>query len=117
MRCCYKPFQPATTKWCDEFSGFGREGMKNFFVYSIHILRQALIYNSAGEDMLRVTKTEKEFLSKFHVFIHPENCGPMIAEITRVNKQVLQNAHAKILMMDLTFRLHQSMIIPMAKRA
>lgn len=117
MRCCYKPFQPATSKWCDLFSGLGREGMKNFFVYGIHLLRQALIYNMAGEKMLRVTKAEKEFLSKFHPFIHPKNCSLMVDEITRVNKQILQSGSAKILMMDLTFRLSQFINIPMAQTA
>ena len=117
MRCCYKPFQPATSKWCDLFSGLGREGMKNFFVYGIHLLRQALIYNMAGEEMLRVTKAEKEFLLKFHPFIHPKNCSLMVEEITKANKQILQNGSAKILMMDLTFRLSQFINIPMAQTA
>lgn len=117
MRCCYKPMQVATSKWCDLFSGLGREGTRNFFVYSTHLLRQALIYHMAGEQMLKVTSAEKDFLSKFHPFIHPGNCGYMIDEITRVNRQILQSGSPKILMMDLTFRLSQLINIPIAKTA
>lgn len=117
MRCCYKPMQPATSKWCDLFHGLGRESTKNFFLYSTHLLRQALIYNMAGEKMLRTTQAEKEFLSKFHPFIHPGNLGYMLDEIARVNRQVLQSGSGKILMMDLTFRLSQLINIPMAKTA
>lgn len=106
MRMCYKKDVPGIIRWADEMHKLGREDQKHFLTYALDQVRQNLVLNYAGSDFVRLNHSEKSFSDKFAPFINDLNAEELMEEITEAFHDVSRNAYTKLVLADLSFKLH-----------
>jgi len=61
--------------------------------------------NTTGDELARLTRSEKEFSEKFHPFINTGN-APLIAdELNQASIHIEANAYARIVFLDFALKL------------
>ena len=106
MRMCYKKDVPGIVRWSDEMHKINREDQKHFLSYALDQIRQNLVLNYAGADFVRLNYSEKSFSDKFAPFINDLNAEELMEEITEAYHDVSRNAYTKLVLTDLSFKLH-----------
>jgi len=106
MRMCYKKDVSGIFKWSDEMHKLNREDQKHFLSYALDQIRQNLVLNYAGADFVRLNNSEKSFSDKFAPFINDLNAEELMEEITEAYHDVTRNAYSKLVLADLSFKLH-----------
>lgn len=108
MRECYSIGKSAKIliERIEVFSKSGRERQKSFIAYAIDMLRECLLMNMKQDNLIRLLEEEMTGFQKFSAFIHPDNVGDLIEELSKAYYHLERNANAKILMLDLSFRIH-----------
>ena len=92
----------------DTTSKLSREKQKSFYEYAIHIFRQALAMNNA-EEVMRVTTNERQFLDKFSSVTQNHKLPKLIEKLEKSVYYVDRNANGKILAMNLSMDLYESL--------
>jgi DNA polymerase-3 subunit delta' len=92
----------------DTISKLSREKQKSFYEYAIHIFRQSLAMNNAQE-VMRVTTNERQFLDKFSGVTQNHKIPKVIEKIEKAVYYVDRNANAKILAMNLSMDLYETL--------
>lgn len=112
MRASLK-FHPAKVlSVVDELAAIGRERQKQFLSYSLDIVRECLLLNYADPSLVRLAGEELEFVTKFSPFIHAANGEKIIAEFNLASKQIERNGAAKIIFLDVAFKINELINIP-----
>jgi DNA polymerase-3 subunit delta' len=106
MRMCYKKDVPGLVRWSDEMHKLNREDQKHFLSYALDQIRQNLVLNYTGSDFVRLNQSEKSFSDKFAPFINDLNAEELMEEITEAYHDVSRNAYTKLVLTDLSFKLH-----------
>ena len=91
----------------DEISKLGREKQKNFIQYSLRLIRENFILNSAKEHKKEITylaKKELEFSEKFNVFINKKNINQLYYEFNKAHYDIERNGYNKIIFLDLSLK-------------
>ncbi|MEO5643376.1 MAG: DNA polymerase III subunit delta [Bacteroidia bacterium] len=96
----------------DDLAGIGRERQKQFFSYSLDLIRECFLLSYADQSLVRMAGEELEFISKFSKFIHSANGEKMIEEFNLAMKHIERNGAPKIILLDLAFRLNELINIP-----
>jgi DNA polymerase-3 subunit delta' len=86
-------------------AGTGRERIKAFLNYGLRIVRLCVIYELGNQKLLRATKAEFDFVSKFAKFVNRSNAGEISDEITLAIKHIERNGNAKIVLMDFALKM------------
>lgn len=107
MRICYKRNVPEAIKWAEEMAGNGRELQKRFIKYSLHMIRQCVVMNYAGNTMVNLYGEEEQFANKFAPFINERNVVQLTEEMNTAHRDLSRNANSKILFLDLSFKVFQ----------
>ena len=89
----------------NSLSGLGREKLKMFFNYGLRIIRLSFIYSIGNQKLLRATKAEYEFVSKFSAFVNSSNAEEIMDEISLAIKHIERNGNAKIVLMDFSLKM------------
>ena len=112
MRLCFQPIKSIEKllKWVDTIAKSGRESQKQFLTASIHTLRECIIANIAAPQLLRLDDQQQHTLKDFIPFIHKGNIHQFIQELNDACFHVERNANAKILFLDLSFRLNKALL-------
>jgi DNA polymerase-3 subunit delta' len=76
-----------------------------FLAYGLHIFRECLIMNYGSESLLRLDKTETDFVGKFAPFINAANALHMVQEFEQAAVDIGRNANGKILFLDLSLKV------------
>ena len=105
MRLSYQENILGLTDWVDEIGKIGRERQKAFLQYALHMVRESLVRNFASNDLQRLSGEEQEFTKKFSPFIHENNVLELIEVFEKAHYDIVRNASAKILFMDLSLQL------------
>ncbi|OIP02813.1 MAG: hypothetical protein AUJ98_00125 [Bacteroidetes bacterium CG2_30_33_31] len=95
-------------------SSIGREKLKDFLNYGLRVIRLSLIYEVGNQKLLRATKSEFDFVSKFSKFVNSKNAAAISDELTLALKHIERNGNAKIILMDLSLKM--VMIFAAAKK-
>ena len=82
----------------------GRENQKNILRYGMNIMRECLITLSGAEDLVRLPKTEKEFVVNFCKTINTAKAEAIYAELEKAYYHVERNANPKILFLDVSLQ-------------
>jgi DNA polymerase-3 subunit delta' len=106
MRMCYSRDAIAIIRWADEMHAFSREDQKHFLTYALDQIRQNLVLNYAGEDLARMSATEREFSVKFSPFINDTNAFGLMEILNEAHHDISRNAYSKLVLSDLSFRMH-----------
>ena len=98
----------AQIKWIDVVSRLGREKQKQFLLYFIHLLEQAIRikYIDAAPGDLPADDNEKDFALRLNKICSTEAQEAIIAELDKASFYIERNAHAKMLFHALSIRLH-----------
>lgn len=110
MRMCYKKDVTGIFRWADEMHKLNREDQKHFLSYALDQVRQNLVLNYAGADFVRLNQSEKNFSDKFAPFINDLNAEELMEEITEAYHDVSRNAYTKLVLADLSFKLHYLLV-------
>ena len=105
MRLSYQENILGLTDWVDEIGKIGRERQKAFLQYALHMVRESLVRNFASNDLQRLRGEEQDFTQKFSPFIHENNVLELIEVFEKAHYDIVRNASAKILFMDLSLQL------------
>ena len=89
----------------NSLSGLGREKLKMFFNYGLRIIRLSFIYSVGNQKLLRATKAEYDFVSKFSAFVNSSNAEEIMDEISLAIKHIERNGNAKIVLMDFSLKM------------
>jgi DNA polymerase-3 subunit delta' len=107
MRMCYKKDLFQITEQSNTFQGWGREIQKQFFEYALEQVRQNLMKNYVGEDLVQMTPGEWEFATKFSKFINHFNVEDLMNAIAKASYYVARNVNSKLLFTQLSLDVHQ----------
>jgi DNA polymerase-3 subunit delta' len=105
MRLCYQRNVPELNSWVEEMAGSGRENLKNFFEYSLRLIRENFIMNLKNEELIYLSPAEEEFSKKFHPFINGRNILSITSEFNNAIADIERNANAKIVLFDMTLKI------------
>jgi DNA polymerase III subunit delta' len=104
MRLCYSRDFLAINSWVEEMAALGREKLKSFFDYSLHLVRENFLMNLNKPELIYLNEKETGFSQKFHFYIHGGNVVRIYEEMNGASNDIERNANAKILLFD--FSLH-----------
>lgn len=105
IRLCYAKKLITLAEQADEFQKRGREVQKSFFMYSLHVIRQAIVWRIAGDVMLRLPETEADFIRKFSPYITEENVTEIARLLSDACYHIERNANPKIVFLDTSIQI------------
>lgn len=110
MRLAYSAKVVQLVGWVDEMCKKGREQEKNFFQYSLRLLRENFMLNVASEHQDNInylTAKELAFSQKFNRFINERNIMQLYEEFGKAQADIERNAYDKIVFLDLALKTAQ----------
>lgn len=115
MRLCYNPFLERDgkfawndlTNWIEQMAKSGREYQKLFLVFCQEASRECMLVNHGDPGMVRFDDEVIPNFSKFTRFIHSGNIKEINDILNKAHYAVERNANPKILLLDLSFRMHR----------
>jgi DNA polymerase III subunit delta' len=92
-------------KWADDMAGLGREKQKNFFEFSLRLIREYFFLNFKNDELVRLNKNEMEWGKKFSPFINERNIIPISSEFDLGFKHIAMNGNARIIFLDTALKM------------
>jgi len=106
MRGCYGRDAGGIVEMADAFAAPGREGMKRFLLYAMHMVRQCILMNYGADALVRMTQRERDFAQRFAPFIHHGNVLDVQSLLEEAHRDVGGNVNGKLIFMDLSIRMN-----------
>lgn len=106
MRGCYGRDAGGIVEMADAFVAPGREGMKRFLLYAMHMIRQSILLNYGVHSLVKMTQRERAFAAKFAPFVHHGNVLDIQELLEEAHRDVSGNVNGKLVFMDLSIRLN-----------
>lgn len=106
MRSSYMRDSVTTVDLADDFAKSGREGMKRFIRYALHMVRQCIVGNYGAQSLVRLTERERQFAQKFAPFIHHGNVLEMQSMLEKAHRDISGNVNGKLVFMDISAQLN-----------
>ena len=115
MRLCYNPFHEKEGRFAwndlntciDQMAKGGREYLKLFITFCLDASRECLLVNHADASLAKFDDDVIPNFSKFTRFIHSSNIGEIAGLLDKAHYAVERNANPKILLLDLSFKMHR----------
>jgi DNA polymerase-3 subunit delta' len=104
MRKCYVRDLHGLKAWSEAVASWGREKQLKFLDYCQRLMRENFMYNFHQPDLCYMTEEEEDFSKKFSPFINERNIIEITENISRAQKEIRQNANAKILFFDFAMK-------------
>lgn len=106
MRTCYTRNVMEMRKIAEQSSrSMSRDQAKDFFSYSLRMVRENFIMNLGEERLNYMTPEEEAFSQRFSRFIHVGNVLEMADLFDEAVSQLEQNGNTKIILMDVLLQL------------
>lgn len=105
MRLAYTRNIKELKKWSEAVAAYGREKQRRMLVYFIGQVRENFMYNFRNPELTYMTVEEENFSKKFSPFINELNVIEISELMERVNRDIGQNANAKIVMFDMALKM------------
>lgn len=105
MRLCYGKDVIGMMNWSESIAAQGKNTQISFLNYALHMMRQSILSNYTGADLLTVSDAEYQFLMKFGKFITNSNIADLNAQLSDAQYHIERNANAKILFTHLSFQV------------
>ena len=107
MRLCYHVKMTELNKYIDDMAIIGREKQKQFFHYSLNLIREVLNLNYQKNYLLKYEGEELIFVKKFANSINENNINQISEEFNKALFHIERNANPKILFMDISFKMNK----------
>ena len=105
MRVCYSSNIKELVKWVNNRGKKGRMSQSSFLEFSLKIIRSCLMIKISNSPQNNLTEKEKNFLIKFHPFIHEGNIIEITERIEESIRNIERNANTKIILFELSLQL------------
>jgi DNA polymerase-3 subunit delta' len=96
----------AQVRWVEEISRIGREKQKQFLLYFIHLLEQAIRVSILGKDQVNLSEKENDFAIRLNRITDMAGQQAIIEELNNGIYYIERNANAKLLFHALTIKLY-----------
>ncbi len=105
MRCCFTSDLPKLSSFVSDFSKWGRERQKRFFLYALQISRSCMLVNYGQNQLVKLGQEELDWLIKgFSPFINNANINEFAKEFNDAHYAIERNANPSILLMDISLK-------------
>ena len=91
--------------WANTIGSLGRTLQKEFLLYSLHFIRQALLVSYQTSSLVRFQSLTGFKIEKFAPFVHSGNAQELIELLEETCYAVDRNANGKILFSDFALRM------------
>ena len=105
MRLAYTRNIKELKKWSEAVAAYGREKQRRMLVYFIGQVRENFMYNFRNPELTYMTVEEENFSKKFSPFINELNVIEISELMERANRDIGQNANAKVVMFDMAVKM------------
>lgn len=105
MRLCYKRDVRELKKWSDNLAGIGREAQLRYLSYAQRMVRENFIFNFHNPNLNYMTNVETDFARNFARFINEANVVEINNLLDRCQRDIAQNANAKIVFYDMALKM------------
>ena len=105
MRICFRKDVKGAVYWADEMASQGREKQKRLLAYALHLFRECVIGNYVGDEQVRLAGQERDFTLNFAPYVKSTNLLDLTEAFTDAHQHVERNANARILFLDLSFKV------------
>ena len=107
MRLCYAHDLTQLVAQAEAFQELTKVGQRNFFAYSLHLLREALVLYFTQTALTRVTQPEQVFTQKLRKTLTSTQLKAWITWLNQGCYYLERNANPKMLYLDLSLKLAQ----------
>ena len=105
MRLCYLRNVKDLKRWSEVVAGYGREKERRMLVYFQQQVRENFIFNFRNAELNYMTLEEENFAKNFARFINEANVIEINELFERANRDIGQNANAKVVFYDVALKL------------
>lgn len=105
MRKAYARKVLELRSWSKAVAEMGREPEMQFIDYCCRLIRESFIMHLHVDQLLTLSKAEREFVQRFFPFINEKNVVDMIELFDRSRRDIAGNGNAKIIFFDLAVRV------------
>ena len=105
MRLCYAHNFTKLISQADAFQKMTRIAQKNFLIYSLHMIRAALIINATQAKLTRLTEKEHSFIKKFSPTLTLEKIDKLAQWLNQAYYMIDRNANPKITHLALSLKI------------
>lgn len=105
MRMAYMRNVKELKKWTDTIAGYGREKQRRMMGYFSRLTRENFMYNFRRPELNYMTVEEEEFAKNFARFINEANVMEIEERFAKAQRDIGQNANAKIVFFDLALEM------------
>lgn len=105
MRMAYMRNVKELKKWTDTIAGYGREKQRRMMGYFSRLTRENFMYNFRRPELNYMTVEEEEFAKNFARFINEANVIEIEERFAKAQRDIGQNANAKIVFSDLALEM------------
>lgn len=109
MLLCYQNKMPEVLEWIDEAATMGREMLKHFLAYGLHIFRECLVLRTTDGAVVKLTEKEREFVGKFSNFLTVNSVETIANAINNGIYYIERNAHAKITLINISLLIKNNL--------
>ena len=106
MRISFRKDMLPIVKWAEKLHGLPREEQKHFLRYAMDQIRQNVILNYAGSDVVRMNAEEQKFATKFARYINEQNALHFYSIMQEALQDITRNAYSKLVYVDLSIKVH-----------
>lgn len=107
MRLSYQFDFREILNFCDILNNKGKEYLKNYFLYSLRLLRENFLMNIRLKNLNSLSKEEQKFSENFYTFITPKNIGQLLEAINTAYLHIERNGNIKLILFDLATKSGQ----------
>jgi DNA polymerase III subunit delta' len=117
MRLCFNGKISEILDFIGEISKMSRDEQKAFLNYSLRMIRQSMLISMDSSEVVRLNNDESGFIygsgtKHFYPYIHQQNVHLIADELNNSIYHIERNAHAGILLMDLSLKFGSYLRIP-----
>jgi DNA polymerase-3 subunit delta' len=110
MRACYGRKIDGINIAIEKIIGTGREFIKSFTGYSLHMLRAVFLYQNADQRLIKLSPEEKQFIVKFSIAFNDDNIEQISKALNKSMSHLERNADLRITFLNLSLYIAQRMI-------
>lgn len=89
----------------DSLAGIGRERQKNFLALCQHLIRENFACRFQAPEVNYMNREEAEFALRFSPYVNERNVVELMDELSKAERDILQNVNAKMVFFDLSLRI------------
>jgi DNA polymerase-3 subunit delta' len=106
MRSCFKKNNTnELIEWGENFQSLGREVQKSLLQYGLGMLRETLVYNIAGKNLVRLGEEDLKFVEGFSKVLNEEKIEQISRHLNEACYHIERNANPKITFLDISLSI------------